>query len=106
MIEAEFYSSNGMVTGFRVTGHSGFAEEGSDIVCASVSSAAYMTANTVTEVLHLAPQLEEDDGYLLLKLADTADWEAAADILGGFLLHMAQLSRQFPQYITVINTEV
>ena len=42
---------NDRLTGFDISGHAMFAESGSDIVCASVSSAAYMAANTVTAVI-------------------------------------------------------
>ena len=38
---------------------------GTDIVCAAVSSAAFLIANTVTEVMHLSAQiLVEDDGSM------------------------------------------
>lgn len=106
MIKAEFFNHDDLIVGFRITGHAGYAEEGSDIVCSAVSSAAYMTANTVTDVLMLSPEISENDGYLRLKLKSHADAENAKDILNGFSLHIAELSKQYPRYITVINTEV
>ncbi|MFR7477837.1 MAG: ribosomal-processing cysteine protease Prp, partial [Acutalibacteraceae bacterium] len=44
MIRASFEKSRatGFFTGFTVKGHAGYSEEGSDIVCAAVSSAVYM----------------------------------------------------------------
>ena len=50
MINAVFTVSRGFITGFTISGHSDFAEQGSDIVCSAVSSAVYMAANTITEV--------------------------------------------------------
>ena len=38
MTEVVFKKENGIIVSGRVSGHSGYAEEGSDIVCASVSS--------------------------------------------------------------------
>ena len=105
MIHAAFFSSGGQLTGFRISGHSDYSEQGSDIVCAAVSSAAYMTANTVTEILALEPALEVGEGDMLLKLsADDAD--RAADILRGLRLHIEGLQEQFPQFIHLTITEV
>ena len=37
MISAVLFREDGRFTGFRAGGHSGYAEAGSDIVCAAVS---------------------------------------------------------------------
>ena len=43
MIRADFFANaDGALLGFSVLGHSGLAQEGEDILCAAVSSAAYM----------------------------------------------------------------
>ncbi|MCR5807661.1 MAG: ribosomal-processing cysteine protease Prp [Oscillospiraceae bacterium] len=50
MIYAEFYfKDDDTPVGFKVSGHAGWAESGSDIVCAAVSSAVELTCNTVTD---------------------------------------------------------
>lgn len=44
MIQAEFLmAEGGAAAGFHITGHAG-GEAGTDIVCAAVSSAAYLVA--------------------------------------------------------------
>ena len=53
MITVQFYSQAGLLTGFSLDGHAGRGEEGEDLLCASVSSAAYMTANTITDVMRI-----------------------------------------------------
>ena len=40
-------NTEGKIISFTVEGHSGFAESGEDIVCASVSSAVWMTVNGI-----------------------------------------------------------
>lgn len=101
MITVNFsFGRNSLITGFDISGHSGYAEQGSDIICASVSSSAIMTANTVTEVLGLSPEIKENDGSLFLKL-DEADAERSEDILKGFLLHMEELSKVYPEFIKI-----
>ena len=92
--------------GFSVNGHSGMAEEGSDILCAAVSSAAYMTANTVLEVLHITPvTLRVDDGDMLFRIAGR-DARSCADLFKGFKLHLLGLEEQYSDYLRVRYTEV
>ncbi|MBQ9742859.1 MAG: ribosomal-processing cysteine protease Prp [Ruminococcus sp.] len=105
MISVCFIRSSGSLTGFELSGHSGFAQEGSDIVCAAVSSAAYMTANTVTEILGLPAQLSVDEAFMSMKLS-TKNAMKAQDVLRGFELHLMELSQQFNSNITVNYSEV
>ena len=49
MIFAEFFIKNSAYVGFKFKGHAGYDDFGNDIVCASVSSAVQLTANTITE---------------------------------------------------------
>ena len=52
MIFVRFLSeASGNLVGFVMEGHAGYADPGEDIVCAAVSSVAYMTANTITEII-------------------------------------------------------
>ena len=100
MIKASFCIRENSVS-FTVKGHSGFAEEGSDIVCAAVSSAAIMTVNTVTEILGEKGDVKVEDGFLQFK----ASGKAARDIIMGLKLHLEGLSAEYPDYVTV-TTEV
>ena len=47
MTNITFYKTNNSFVGFRVLGHSGYAEEGSDIVCAGISVLAINFINSV-----------------------------------------------------------
>lgn len=105
MIKVSFAQSKGEIFGFTLEGHSGVGFAGNDIVCAAVSSAAYMTVNTITEVLSLNPDVEVDDGFMAIKLS-SAEFKKAQDILCGFRLHLTALSEQYQENITVIISEV
>ena len=98
MVTIDFCKANEILTGFNIYGHSGYAEAGSDIVCASVSSCAIMVANTVTEILKLPAAVEAADGALSLQL-NAKDAPKAQPILNGFLLHAKELSAEYPAYI-------
>lgn len=46
------------VTGFECKGHSGYAEEGRDIVCAAVSALTTACVNALETVAGVAPRVE------------------------------------------------
>ncbi len=101
MISADFFvSTDGVLTGFCISGHSDYAEEGSDIVCAAVSSMAYLTANTITEVIGASPEIETKDGFLSLKLSEGEKKQCEIP-LKGFYLQMKELVKQYPEYIRI-----
>ena len=70
MICATFRYANGELKGFSLKGHAG-GIEGTDIVCAAVSSAAYMTANTLIEICDLPADIDVADGKMSLLLTET-----------------------------------
>ena len=105
MITAEFYSSHGSddPAGFRVSGHTGI--RGQSVVCAAVSSACYMAANTITEILGIDADVSERDGYMIVTVTDD-DIPKAKAILAGLRLHLEQLAGQYPKQIKILFSEV
>ncbi len=104
MIRVTFRTHGEQLTGFTVVGHAGAGAAGSDIVCAAVSSAAYMTANTVTEILGVPASVSVQDGFMSL---DTDGHAAVCQaILSGFRLHIQALHDQYPRRVQLMNTEV
>ncbi len=100
MIRAKFNIRKGS---FTIEGHSGSAESGQDIVCAAVSSAAYMAVNTITEILGEQVSADVSDGYMKISLSGRN--QAATDILRGLELHISELEKDYPDFIKII-TEV
>lgn len=105
MITVTFNCSCNLICGFEISGHSGFSEEGSDIVCAAVSSAVYLAANTITEILHINADVTENDGFMSLSLSKREAVNSAV-VLDGLRLHLTALSEQYTKYIKVKNSEV
>ena len=101
MITVRFTSGDGLLTGFCVRGHAGWAQSGKDIVCAAVSSAAYLTANTLTEVCAAPCTVSVEDAQMTLR-TDAPDAPFVQQLLRGFSLHMRELSRQYPNHLKVI----
>ena len=107
MIRAVFFVRAGAVCGFSLTGHADRAPSGKDIVCAAVSSAAYMTVNTITEVCRCPADIRQDEqaGQMTVRIApDKA--ASCRDVLQGFYLHMQGLAQQYPRHIQTEYTEV
>ncbi len=106
MIRAQFFvDRNGNLSGFHITGHSGLAESGEDVLCAFVSGAAYMAANTITDVICADARAEADDGDMKVTVAER-DLEACQIILAGLKLHLTETEKQYPENIRVLMTEV
>lgn len=100
-----FHSENNVPLGFTFKGHAGYAAHGSDIVCAAVSSAAYLTANTVISVMGVQAEVQVDEaGAMTLKIPEECA-DKTRDILLGLELHIKELKEQYPQNVT-ITTEV
>ena len=105
MICAKLLTRDKQLCGFDVQGHSGSAGSGQDIVCAALSSAVYMAANTLTEVSGCNADIEEADGKLIFTVCKT-DIDKAQEVLKGLLIHLQGLVAQYPKFIKIQLTEV
>ena len=70
MINAKIFKKNGQTYKIVVSGHSNYGEEGSDIVCASISTLTQMVCVGLENVLKLKPITKISDGYLECQLTD------------------------------------
>ncbi len=105
MIKAELFFKEGKIVGFHLKGHSGMDRHGKDVLCAFVSSAAYMTANTITDVMGVMAQASDGDGDMYVRVSES-DADKCSDIFSGFRLHLMNTAEQYPKYLKVIITEV
>lgn len=88
-----------------MSGHSTENESDDEgrLVCSAVSSAAIMTANTVSDVIHDGAAVEVHDGYLSVKVEDA---DKCNDILAGFELHVNELAKQYPNRLKILQKSV
>lgn len=105
MTEVRYLFSEKTLVGFHISGHatSSADDEQGRLVCAFISSAAYLTANTITEIIG-AKAIAEDsskNGEMFFKVK--SDIDKALPVLLGFKLHMEQLSEQYTEYIKIIS---
>lgn len=104
MTKIAFLSDAAGICGFEVAGHS--TENCDDLegklVCSAVSSAAYMAANTVTEIIGDKCDAVVDDGMMKILVENPSEKSRA--VLEGFRLHISELSKQYSKRLKI--TEV
>ena len=101
MTKATFYFDGDVPYGFLISGHSGYAQEGEDIVCASVSSASYMVANTITEILKVDAEINVSEARMKLTV-NKEQRHITKDILLGLKLHLEGLEEQYPEFLETL----
>ena len=110
MTTVRFRTEGNRVTGFDSAGHSGYAEEGEDIVCAAITSAIRLVEATVNDVLGLAASVKvrESDASISFRLpgglAPTAESTCQA-LLTGLMVYFAELHDEYPDNIEVLEEE-
>ena len=107
MTTVTFHSAGGRLDGFAAEGHSGYAEEGSDIVCAAVSAAVGLTECTVNEVMGLgaAVKTKEKDARVSLRLPTGLSEEneqTCQNLLAGLMVYLRSLGEEYPDNLTVL----
>ncbi|MBR2109014.1 MAG: ribosomal-processing cysteine protease Prp [Ruminococcus sp.] len=103
VISVTFYRNDGSFTGYEFSGHSDYAESGYDIVCSAVSSAAYLTANNITDIYGIKADVTVSDGRMILTAEKSDNLNRLID---GLYRHTLQLAEQYPNDIKVKISEV
>ncbi len=103
MIRAEFYEKQGLLTGFKFSGHSGYAESGKDVVCAAVSSAVQLTANILDE-FGFKPQVTVGDNVIECICGDGG--EIPSRLLNVLKQHFEAILEEYPNTIKITISEV
>lgn len=108
MIEAEFLKYGGALVGFSVSGHAGAGPFGKDIVCAAVSSAVMLTANTITDYLFCDADVKVEKNRVLLAIKDpnSATAIAAKQVIASFANHLDIVAQQHKGKINITVKEV
>ena len=106
MTRCEFFTENDRITGFSISGHSGYAEAGQDIVCAAVSAAVAMAECTINDVCgaRAKVRVKDESARITLTLPASCDEEESIQaVLAGMLLYLCSLRDDYPDYIEVLE---
>ena len=106
MTRCEFFTEDERITGFSVSGHSGYAESGADIVCAAVSAVVTMAEATINDVCGAKAKVRvgEDEARITLKLPKSCDEEESVQaVLAGMMLTLINLQEDYSDFIEVLE---
>ena len=107
---AFFRRADGALTGYRASGHAGYAEAGQDIVCAAVSALTQATLNGLKNVLKAPVMFDIDDKAAILEArltpeASEAQVTQAQLLLETLLEGLQAIERSYPRNVRIFFEE-
>ena len=95
--------------GFDVSGHAGYAEAGSDIICAAVSALVITTVNSIEKFTEDETSCvsDEDSGSITFRFSESPSHDAGL-LLDSMILGLEEIedSSEHEEYIDIIFKEV
>lgn len=108
MITATFrVDEEGHIFSYEVAGHSGYAEEGEDIICAAVSVLAIETVNSIDRLAFhqmTVKEADEEGGYLYAEVQKDLSEEQRfiTEILLKHLYYsLEDVAETYPDYVKI-----
>ena len=110
MTRCEFFTEDDRITGFSVSGHSGYGEAGTDIVCAAISVLTQTTLNGLANVLKAPVMFDQDDDgafieAILTPEASEMQIQQAHLLLVTLLEGLQAIQREYPRNLRIIFKE-
>ena len=108
MTTVSFHLEGSRIVGFDVKGHSGYAHEGEDIVCAAVTSAVRLCECAINDVLGLEASVKyrQKDASLSLKLPASlgqTNESTCQTLLTALMVYLTELHEEYPENISVLE---
>ena len=106
MTKCEFFNEDDRITGFTVSGHSGYAEAGQDVICAAISAIVTMAEATINDVCGAKAKVrvKEEDARVTLTLPTSCDDEDTVQaVLAGMMVTLISFAEEHPDYIEVLE---
>ena len=106
MTRCEFFREGDRITGFSISGHSGYDEAGQDIICAYITGVVTMAEATINDVLGAKAKhrVKEDQARISLTLPTSCDEEESVQaVLTGMMMTLCSLRDDYPDYIEVLE---
>ena len=97
---------------FRVSGHSGYADEGSDIVCAYISSAVEMVIALLCDSYGVEAELDisEDTACVKCVISDSSSNEEKKDDIAKIITvlydRLSDLARLYPRNVKITERKI
>ena len=110
MTKCEFFTEDDRITGFSVSGHSGYAESGADIVCAAITSTVRLIECILNDVMGICASVKVNEKTTTISLrlpgslGETAE-STCQTLLTGMMVYLSELHNEFPDFIEVMEAE-
>ena len=107
MTKVEIFRKNGNIIGYKASGHSGYSEQGSDIICSAISTSLQMTLIGIQEVLKLKVNFKINDGFLDVDLKNISQNKLTQTniLTEAMAIFLKELTKQYPKYIRLVEKE-
>ena len=107
MTKVEIFRKNGNIIGYKASGHSGYSEQGSDIICSAISTSLQMTLIGIQEVLKLKVDFKINDGFLDVDLKNISQTKLTQTniLTEAMAIFLKELTKQYPKYIRLVEKE-
>ena len=107
MTKVEIFRKNGNILGYKASGHSGYSEQGSDIICSAISTSLQMTLIGIQEVLKLKVDFKINDGFLDVDLKNISQNKLTLTniLTESMAIFLKELTKQYPKYIRLVEKE-
>ncbi len=101
MTSVKFLADAKGIYAFCVSGHSSHNsdDELGKIVCSAVSSAVYLAANTITDIIGDRAEAEVSEGLMDFRVINPSN--EAYKIMDGLKLHLTELSKEYSNNIKI-----
>ena len=113
MTKVVFYRSGGQFYGFRETGHTGYGDEGYDILCAALSSMTMLLINSINVVFAGELDYTVDEGATEIMVQSKSalpefeeDERKRYAISGLFMSYYIQLNDLMEEYYDYLQVEI
>lgn len=113
MTKVVFYRSGGVFYGFEEQGHTGFGQEGDDILCAALSAMTMLIINTIEVAYASDVEYTIDDETTNIRVRSKAalleyeeDERKRYAVSGLFMSYFYQLNELLEEYYEFLDVEV
>lgn len=108
MTTVSFHMEGSRIVSVDVRGHSGYAEEGADLICNTVVASLQLVECTVNDVLGLAAavKIEPEEPHISLHLPGGLSQEdeyTCQNLLTGMMVYLTNLRQDYPDYLNVME---
>lgn len=95
-------NTDGKIDRIEVSGHAGYAESGSDIVCAAVSTACIMAVNGIETQKLAEITYTEHDGFLECDIPSERE-EGADVLLNSLMIMIYEIAKKYKKYLFILE---